>query len=96
MTTSSFTPVANFTMTMTGASVNQALGATGAAVQGLYLYNGGTVPVAVVWGIGAQTATAAAFTIAPGGYFVVCKGLADNVAAIGASGTLYVSAGEGQ
>jgi hypothetical protein len=81
---------------MTGSSVNQALSAPGAASSALYLYNGGTVAVAVRWGLGAQTAVATDFTIAPGAYFVVGKGYADNVAAIGASGTLYISAGEGE
>lgn len=91
-----FTPTESFSLAMTGSNVNQALTTKGAAVQGLYLYNGGTVAVAVRWGSGAQTAVTTDFTIAPGAYFVVNKGLADNVAAIGASGTLYISPGEGE
>jgi len=91
-----FTPCANHQLVMTGSSVNQALTAPGAAVTGLYVYNGGTVAIALRWGTGSQTAVATDFTLAPGAYFVLNKGLADNVAAIGASGTLYISPGEGQ
>lgn len=91
-----FTPCENHAMTMTGSSVNQALSAPGAAASALYVYNGATVPLAIRWGTGAQTAVATDFTLAPGAYFVIGKGYADNVAAIGASGTLYISAGEGQ
>lgn len=92
-----FTPCGtSYALTMTGASVPQALTTPQAAASGLYLYNGGTVVVSVRWGSGAQTAVTTDFTIAPGAYFVVGKGQADNVAAIGASGTLYLTPGEGQ
>lgn len=91
-----FTPNGSYQLAMTASSVNQALTAPQAASSALYLYNGSTVPIAVRWGLGAQTAVTTDFTIAPGAYFVVGKGYADNVAAIGASGTLYVSPGEGQ
>jgi hypothetical protein len=91
-----FTPCANHQIVMTGSSVNQALTAPGVAASSLYLYNGGTVVIAVRWGIGAQTALTTDFPMAPGAYFVIGKGVADNVAAIGASGTLYISPGEGQ
>jgi hypothetical protein len=90
-----FTPCENHALVMTGSSVNQAL-TLGAPASALYLYNGGTVIISVRWGVGAQTAVATDFTMAPGSYFVIGKGYADNVAAIGASGTLYISAGEGQ
>lgn len=92
-----FTPCgASYALAMTGSSVPQALTTPQAAASALYLYNGGTVIIAVRWGSGAQTAVTTDFTLAPGAYFVVGKGFADNVAAIGASGTLYVTAGEGQ
>jgi hypothetical protein len=91
-----FTPCANHQIVMTGSSVPQALTAPGIAASSLYLYNGGTVVIAVRWGIGTQTALTTDFSMAPGAYFVIGKGVADNVAAIGASGTLYISPGEGQ
>ena len=92
-----FTPCgAGYALTMTGSSVNQALTTPQAAATGLYVYNGSTVIVAIRWGTGAQTAVTSDFTIAPGAFFVLGKGLADNVAAIGASGILYITPGYGE
>jgi hypothetical protein len=90
-----FTPAANFVVAMTGASVSQALGTTGITSTILYLANSSTVPISIRWGVGPQTALATDFTILPGTQLVVGKGLADTVAAFGASGTLYISAGTG-
>jgi hypothetical protein len=91
-----FTPCESHAIAMTGSSVNQALGTPGTNASAMYVYNGGTVIISLRWGAGAQTAVATDFTVAPGAYFVIGKGYADNVAAIGASGTLYISPGEGQ
>lgn len=93
-----FTPTSDgHTLSMTGSSVNQALAATGAAASALYIANPGTSSVNIRWGSGAQTAVATDFTVLPGAYFVLGKGLADNVAAIGTSGgSLYICPGEGQ
>lgn len=95
-----FTPSYNVAVTMTGSSVNTALSALATAVESLYLYNSSsTNKMFVKWGVGAQTAAAdgSCFALPPGAYFVVNKGLADNVAVIGTSGDVaYISAGEGQ
>ena len=91
-----FTPCANYQLVMTAASVPQAFNAQATNADDMYVYNGSTVAIAVRWGATAQTAVAATdFTIAPGASFILTKGNGCGFfAAIGASGTLYVSPGE--
>lgn len=96
---SSFTPSWNTVVTQTGSNVNTAIGVVGVPVGHLYLYNSGANKAFVKWGAGTQTAASdgTCFAIAPGAYFLVSKGLADNVAVIGtAADVVYISAGEGQ
>ena len=90
-----FTPCANYQLVMTAASVPLAFNAQATNADDMYVYNGSTVPIAVRWGATAQTALTTDFTIAPGASFIVTKGNGCGFfAAIGASGTLYVSPGE--
>lgn len=92
-----FTPnTTSYQLVMTASSVSQTFNAAGIACEGLYVYNGSTVPIALRFGIGAQTAVTTDFTMAPGAWFVLGKGFSDTIAAIGASGTLYVTPGRGQ
>lgn len=93
----SFTPSGiSYTLTMDGTNKSQTLTAVQAANSSLYLFNSGTLLCRVRWGVGAQTAVSSDFAIPPGGYFVVSKGNADTVAAIGATGgVLEITPGEG-
>ncbi len=92
-----FTPnTTSYQLAMTGTSLSQTFNAAGIVAEGLYVYNGGTVAIAMRHGVGAQTALTTDFTIAPGAWFVLGKGFSDTIAAIGASGTLYVTPGRGQ
>lgn len=90
-----FTPSANYQIAVSAASNSVTLSALATNSDDIYLYNGGTAVAFVRWGAGAQTALATDFPVAPGAWFVATKGNTANViAAIGTSGTLYVSPGE--
>ena len=90
-----FTPCANYQIAVSAASNSVTLNTQATNADDVYLYNGGTVVTFVRWGAGAQTALPTDFPIAPGAWFIVTKGNTVNtIAAIGTSGTLYVSPGE--
>lgn len=90
-----FTPCRNFQVAMSGASVPIAFDAIGTNADDMMLANSGTVPIAMRWGATAQTAVATDFTLIGGQSLLVTKGNGCGFfAAIGASGTLYVSPGE--
>jgi hypothetical protein len=87
----------SYTLTMDGTNKSQTFPAAQIYNSAMYLYNSGTVLVRARWGVGAQTAVSTDFAIAPGGYFVVSKGNADTIAAIGATGgVLEITPGEGE
>ncbi|GAA0696320.1 hypothetical protein ISN75_06810 [Dyella marensis] len=98
MITQPFSPCfgAGVTIAATTTSANQAFTA-GGPLQNVAVTNAGTAVAFVRLGVGAQTATTADMAIAPNATVILTKGLADNIAAICASGTatIYAIPGEG-
>jgi len=98
MNVQSFTPAIGGTLTYTtsGASQNQVL-TVGANMQEILIQNIGTATIFFRWGTSAQTAvTGTDCPVAPGAILIATIGLANNVAVIGATGSVvYVTPCEG-
>lgn len=98
MNVQGFTPAFGGTLvyTTSGASQNQVL-TIGAAMQEIMVQNVGTATVFFRWGTTAQTAiTNTDCPVLPGAIMIFTIGLANNVAVIGAAGSVvYVTPGEG-
>lgn len=98
MITQPFTPCqgAGVTLSATTSNANAPFTA-GIALSNVAVTNAGTSVAFIRMGVGAQTATTSDMAIAPNVTLILTKGLADNIAAICASGTatVYAIPGEG-
>jgi hypothetical protein len=89
-----FAPNAHTSLTVSGTSAEvTTLSATDNIVR---LYNSGTAVCFVRWGTTAQTAVTTDLAIAPGTVEAFTKNNATRLAAIGTSGTLYITTGTGE